>query len=590
MKKQLALIVATGLWTPTSTLAQTEQPLEITVTANRFEVPVERTSHSVITVTRADIDRSGFKNLSEVLETIPGVYVARSGTLGSLTSTFIRGAESNHTVVMIDGVRVVTSNDGQAAIGQIPLSSVERVEVVKGGASTIYGADAIGGVINVITVKGSREPKGKAALTLGSNSSQQANISYQDQFNDTAISFGLSRDRTDGFDAKNTSADDRDGFERSSIFASATKTEDNLTLGITASAWRGDTEYDDGWYGDTQRFNSHLLALNATYYSDRNTYKLELARQFNATTEYTAGSPVSNGTKSKVINEEFNASVQSIISPLFTQVVGVNYRDEATENQGRNSKAIFWQGDIDFSKNILELGLRHEESSQYGSHNTWSAGIVRPFSDRGRVFANLRNSFSGATFLDLNPSYYTVAPDPAPETAKSAELGIEYAPLRNTRLELIAFDTRFKDKIAYDPVTQTMSNVSAAVSKGIEIGLEQNWDRAKLNLNYTLNKTEDSNGNRLLKRPLRQLGAKLSYELDSNLSVELGALHIGGLATSGTGNLISYTLWDSKLNYRVSDSFTLGVRLENMFDKEYTPLYGYNGRPRYLEATLNYTF
>lgn len=590
MNKRFALFTLAGLWTSTCALAQKEQPLEITVTSNRFEVPVERTSHSVVTITREDISLAGHKNLSEVLESVPGIYVARSGTLGSLTSTFIRGAESNHTVVMIDGVRIVTSNDGQAAIGQIPLSSVERIEVVKGGASTIYGADAIGGLINIITQKGRREPRGEARLGLGSNGTQQADVSYQTQVNETAMSFGLSQERTSGFDAKSTSNDDRDGFERSAIFATGSKTKNNLTLGVNASAWRGDTEYDDGYYGDTQRFNSHLLALHATSYSNKNTYKIDISRQVNSTTEYNSGTPISSGTQSKVTNQEFNTSVHSILTPTYTQTVGASYVDESTHAMNRNSKGVYWQGELDIAEYVLELGARHDDSSQYGSYNSWSFGSVRPIHEHGRIFANYRSGFSVATFLDLDPTWYTIAPNPAPEEARSLELGIEYSFSTSSTLGVTAFDTRFKNKIEYDSVANTVTNISNARSKGLEVVFEERWDKSTVNVNYTLNKTEDSNGNRLLKRPLRQLGANLSYAFDSNLSAALGAQHIGGLASSGTAELISYTLWDAKLNYRVSDSLTIGARLENMFDKEYSPLYGYNGRPRYFEATLNYTF
>jgi vitamin B12 transporter len=543
---------------------------------------------SIVTISKKDIEQNQFKNLSEVLEAISGIYVARSGTLGSITSTFIRGAESNHTVILIDGMRIVSSNDGQVSIGQIPLNSVDKIEIIKGGASTAYGADAVGGVINIITKSHVQKTENELTITAGNLSTKEIDFSHSQSIQGYKLNFGLNKFNTKGFDAK-TPPDDADGFNKKSLFLSISKDFDDLSLSLKTSSWTGDSNYDGGWSGDTQHFENYFVNFATTYFLEKHSIKAITNIQSNRSTEYFEGSPVSSGSLSKVNNKGFDLSVNSLLNKNYSQTLGYSYFDERTATQSRYNQGIHWLGEISLNQSTdLQLGLRRDFSSQYGSNNTWSSGIVRRFGSKGRIFANYRTSFSPATFLDLNPAFYNPTPDPLPEKAKSLEIGSDININRTQKASLTLFETKFKDKIAYE--SGTMINIDKAKAKGIDVSFINNWERATLKVSHVVTIAEDDQGAQLLKRPKYQTTLNMNYHLNDKTKFTIRGEYLGQIASSGTTDKISYTLWAASLNHNFNDNFSAGIRVENIFDKEYSPLYGYNGRPQYLEASLKYKF
>jgi vitamin B12 transporter len=269
--------------------------------------------------------------------------------------------------------------------------------------------------------------------------------------------------------------------------------------------------------------------------------------------------------------------------------MGYSYVDERTATQARYNQGIHWLGDFSLNNSTdIQLGLRRDFSSQYGSNNTWSTGVVRRFESKGRVYANYRTSFSPATFLDLNPAWYSPTPDPLPEKAKSIEVGSDFNFNETQKASLVLFDTKFRDKIAYSG--GTMINLDRATAKGIEASYSSKWDRASLKLSHVVTIAEDDQGEQLLKRPKYQTTLNTSYKFSDKTNLTLRGEYLGQIASSGTTDKISYTLWAASLNHVFNDSLTAGLRIENIFDKEYSPLYGYNGRPQYIEASLKYKF
>ena len=588
---KIALVTSLAL-ASTLVQGQSEEPLEIIVTAKRFESSIKNTPHAVSFITKEDIESSQYKSISEAIGALPGVYVARSGTLGGNTTTFIRGSESNHTLILLDGVRVTTESDGTAALGQIPLTSVERIEVIRGGASIIYGADAVGGVINIITNRVMDTPQTTVTTKFGAFESYLTSISHQQVIKNTRIAIDLEHQATRGFDAKtslNTPEDD-DGYDLTGFQISLDRRFNDIDLMLKAGNWAGDSNYDDGWSGDTRRLDSNFLTVGAGVNRGRHSLKTTASTRHNYATDYYAGTPKALGSKSKVNQESLNLSLQSVFSPNYTHTVGVDYAHENTGDDKHESNGLYWLGEFFIDEQTFQLGARNDSGSHYGNNNTWSLGYINRTSQTSEIYANYRTSFSAPTFLDTNAQFYSSVPDLSPEIAKSAEIGTRLKLDTQTALELALFQTHFTDKIQYDFASGTMSNISTAQANGFEVTMNRVSGNFELDISYTYTDSQDDKGALLFKRPIDQASLKLKYSLGDDADIQLSSDYIGGLMTSGAKSTDEYTLWSSAYNRKINEELNFGIRIDNLLDEKYSPLFGYNARPRYIEATLRYTF
>jgi vitamin B12 transporter len=229
--------------------AQAQTNLEpVVVIASGFEQPLSKVLPSASVITRSDLDRAQAKTLVEALQGEAGFEFGRNGGPGTTTSLFLRGADSKNIVVMIDGVRSQTDNLGSLQLIDIPLSSVERIEILRGNAGALYGESAIGGVINVITKSGRGDPKASALVTYGSRNTSETAVGYSGEVNKTRFSINASRFDTDGFSAKKTTGannPDRDGYSNESFSGKLShQINPGTEIGLTTQIVRGKTAFD----------------------------------------------------------------------------------------------------------------------------------------------------------------------------------------------------------------------------------------------------------------------------------------------------------------------------------------------------------
>ncbi|BBV53173.1 hypothetical protein STW0522CIT30_44330 [Citrobacter portucalensis] len=244
--------------------AQDTSPDTLVVTANRFQQPVNTVLAPTEIVTREDIDRWQSKDLTDVMRRLPGVDVAQNGGMGQSSNIYIRGAEARHTLVLIDGIPLAKSGiTGIADFSQIPLSLIQRIEMIRGPRSAVYGADAIGGVINIITQN--TQPGGKVQVGVGSNHYQQYDASLRQELGeDTLATIAGSFTDTKGYNVQPDSSysgdSDRDGFRNKTFWAGVThKFTDELSAFVRGYGYSNNTDYDAGYKdgGDEHQVYNH---------------------------------------------------------------------------------------------------------------------------------------------------------------------------------------------------------------------------------------------------------------------------------------------------------------------------------------------
>ncbi|MGL6071802.1 TonB-dependent receptor, partial [Craterilacuibacter sp.] len=227
-QKSIVALVSLAL-SPALFAAQTPvQAEEVVVTATRTATPVSKVLSDVTVITREEIEQSGVDSLPQILSRVPGVEVSQSGGKGKQTDIFLRGTNSRHALILVDGVRIVSATNGASSLQFIPVEQIDRIEVLMGPASSLYGADAVGGVIQVFTRQGKGAPSFYANFGAGSHDFFRLGIGAGGKVDNTAFSVNISREQTNGFSAQNNKGSnfdaDNDGYKNNAYTANLTQT------------------------------------------------------------------------------------------------------------------------------------------------------------------------------------------------------------------------------------------------------------------------------------------------------------------------------------------------------------------------------
>ncbi|MEO8343124.1 MAG: TonB-dependent receptor plug domain-containing protein, partial [Gallionella sp.] len=249
MKQKLITIALFGAIALPS-VAYAESPMELViVTPARMPQLLDKTIADTTVITEQDIRKSGAPDVPTLLRSLAGVEVVQSGGLGNVSSTFMRGTNSSHVLVLLDGVRINSATTGTTALEHIMLGSIERIEVVRGNVSSLYGSEAIGGVIQLFTRRGRGSPAFNASAGLGSHGTKRLAAGFSGEVNDTSFSMNVGKVKTDGVSAINTSIattnPDKDGYDNST-FEAQVKHAINADHQVSASwfSTHGDSQYD----------------------------------------------------------------------------------------------------------------------------------------------------------------------------------------------------------------------------------------------------------------------------------------------------------------------------------------------------------
>ncbi len=572
---------------------------ETVITANRTAEERKDSTAAVTVFTRADIDRLQPVNVADLLGRVQGVQIQQSGGRGSTTGVFIRGTKTAQTLVLIDGVRVGSASSGGASLQHLNLEQIERVEVLRGARSAVYGSDAIGGVIQIFTRRSAGEGlQGRVRLAAGNKGvwERSAGVSGGDE--NTRFNLSASLDEMTGFDRTHNSYSsdaDHDAYRNKAIsFSLSHVFNEQFSAGVNVLDQRGKTEYDNPFGRfDMNTFTSFAAQPYDEYAVSSTSVFAELQANEQLTSRLELGHSEDKGSSYDKLfagRDDFDTYRDSVawlntfsLNTQHTVLAGVDYTKDklhSTEDYEKDSRwnqAVFIQHSYKGEVFGTELGLRHDKNQQFGSENTWNAALSLPVGQSNEFVLSYAEGFRAPTFNDL---YYPMYGNPnlKAEKSKSYELQLRSQLADTVRLETSIYQTKIRDQIQYQ-ANNDLRNVEARIN-GFEASLQHEVFAAQGALNLSLVDSRDRKTGHQLPRIAKRT---LSYDLDK----QFGAFGVGG-----TWRLASKSFNDAKNNQQIAGFGTMDVRgswqatqdlgvdlrLANIFDKGYTrAMYSYDG-------------
>lgn len=615
----LGLLPALALFAPAPSAAQTETP-EVVVTATRVATPVSRVAGTIAVITAADIARKQYRTIDEALRSEPSLQISRSGGPGKLSSIFSRGTNANHTLVLLDGIELndPSTTDGRVDLGSFALDDVERIEVLYGSQGTLYGSDAIGAVINVVTKTGKGPPTGSVQLEGGSFGTFNQAASLRGGADTVNYALNVQHLRTTGISATPSrfappgESNDHDTF-------------DNVTVG-TKLGWQATETLSFGLVGRYSR-TANDLDLNVfpiqsdndsrttgEQYAVRGEGKLVA---FGGRTEHRLGiaytrydrhdrddrDPINAfdflrddnvGTKLKF---DLQNDVRVLPGHVFT--LGLETEKETIDSAltsdslfgpfsssadaGARNNAVYLQDQFEVGYGLFgALGVRVDDHENFGTEPTWRAALGWRSAETGTtVRGSYATGFKAPSLYQLYGSsisgfgVFTGNPNLQPEESRTWEAGVEQR-LFGGRLTLGAtyFDTEVENLIQGGATTNV--NVGNASLTGVEASLSAEIaPEVRFGIRYTYLVPRDEDADTDLLRRARHRGyADLSIRATENLTLTPEVVYVGerldiDAATFATIRVPGYTLVNFAASYRITDNLTGFGRLTNLLDKDY---------------------
>ncbi|MFB2857580.1 TonB-dependent receptor domain-containing protein [Aeromonas allosaccharophila] len=593
---------------PTAAFAQTTIPINPTlvITANRVEQPVSSVLAPVVVIDRAEIESRQVQSLPDLLKTLPGVQMATLGGRGHISSLFVRGTNSNHSLVLMNGRPIAAMVAGTPDLSQIPLGNIERIEYIRGPRAAVYGSDAIGGVINLITktsAKNGSETHLKGGA--GSNGYGQGELrTVQSLGQKTDMNMLIGYERTDGFDVvANAKQPDRDGFSgRNGQIGLNHSFNDAWSADFNAQGYDNLTETDDPYLSADQsrvqafqydgglKFQGKDLISRFEASYGENKLKSWLESNGEET-----GQPIHTGlTRLSWINSWSGIEGVSLTG-------GADWQREEMKSDSRSygktfnapdrdNKGLFAVGSYRWQALLWELSGRTDDNQQYGRHNTWSAASGLDIDENHNVRLSYGTGFKAPTFMDL---YYPGYENPAlqPEESKNLELdfsgrytGWDWSAnfYRNQIQNLIKCQKGY--------ITCTKGNTDADI-EGIELALGLDTWLVHHDFSYDYTRAKDKNENdQQLWRRAKHKGAWLSSFTTGQMTWSTEVLYVGERLDVGNVELSPYTLVNLGATYAATNQLTLGGRLDNLFDRNYEVAKGYASPGTEFKVTADYRF
>ncbi|MDP1559546.1 MAG: TonB-dependent vitamin B12 receptor [Nitrosomonas sp.] len=604
MKKyHLSAMAALLLGAIPSVLAgNTEKP--IIVTATRTTQTTNETLASVTVISRKDIERQQARSIQDLLRGVSGINIANNGGPGKTTSIFMRGTESDHVLVLIDGIKVGSATSGTTAFENIPIEQIERIEIVRGPRSSLYGSEAIGGVIQIFTRKGG--DSFKPSLSFGGGSYGTLNGSAglsggnkKGWFNLSASGMG-----TRGFNACNGSSNagcfttepDKDGYRNVSGSARAGYRFNNgLDLEANFLHADGKTEFD-GSFVNKSEVVQQVIGGTARY-SPTDMWRISLIAG--------RSREDSDNFKNNTFQSQFNTRRDTVsfqndltFGKHHLATVGLDYQNDQVDSTSdfavtsRNNWAVFGQHQAAIAKHDLQFSLRHDKNEQFGSRVTGGAGWGYPISDNVRLTANFGTAYKAPTFNELYFPGFGNA-NLRPEESRSFEFGTN-GKTDWGNWSLNTYETRIDHLIAFDASTFAPKNIDQARIRGLEAVVNTQIKGWQLNSNLTFLDPENhssgiNRGNILPRR------AEQSFRIDTNR--QFGKYLLGAMLLAegeryddlaNTRKLDSYVKFDLRSEYVINPNWRLLGRVENLFDKHYETASFFNQPGRNFFVTLRY--
>lgn len=579
----------------------------VVVTATRTAQTADQSLASVTVIDREQIEALQPNSIADLLQTQAGIHISRNGGLGKATAVFIRGANNNHTLVLIDGVRASSATLGEFAWHTLSPQQIERIEIVRGPRASLYGSDAIGGVIQIFTRKNSGP---RLSVSSGSDHTHEINVGTGGG-EAWRYSVNLGRQISDGIPTHEVFSQDH-GFSNS-----------HATLGISgalsgrvhldASATRSDTfNVNDVDTGDVESSNRTLSLRLQHQATDHWLQTLSLGNTLDQSHSFSPYTPSIITTRRNSASWQHDIELEQGLLSIGADL----WKDHATKDDSGiidkriDNRALFAQYQFSWQGNDLLLGARNDDHSVFGQQESWNVAWGRQFHNT-RVSASYGTAFKAPTINDLYWPYnsssffgttYITQGNPAvqPETSNSTEISLTQQLSRQDSIRANLYRTRVRQLIEWTSTqtgaseyTYQPDNVSSVTIEGLELEASHRADAWQLSANAGfMNARNNSTRKQLDRRPRRTL------TLGAARNSAIGKLHGELLAVSrrndrqGATVIPGYAIINAMFERKLQHDLTLQLRADNLLDRRYTLVRSssgdYNTYGRSLFVTLRY--
>ncbi|SKC33968.1 Vitamin B12 transporter BtuB precursor [Photobacterium piscicola] len=610
MKKSLLAATVASLCLPSfaSFAADTTSDDVMVVTANRFEQPITSVLAPFNVVTRQDIDKVQAKTLTEVLSLLPGVQITQNGGRGQSSSIFVRGANSDQVLVLVDGIRMARSVAGNVDFNQIPLTQVQRIEFTRGARAAIYGSEAIGGVINIITLTGTDTPsKTKLDLGIGSHNYQEANVSGAYKIGDNSVlqvAAGYENDK--GYNVHpqpGLNDGDKHGFDsRNASLALHHQFNDQIS-GFVATRWyKNHSQYDGSsvysghqYVRSETEFNDYSAGLKYAQDSYKSSLILDYQKQDNLDLI-----DKTNAVNRKDQYHQRNVQWHNQYQLLSTLSVsgGIDWRQEQWNdltgfagNKERDNTGYYAIGLWDYSPVSIETSVRLDDNQQYGTHSTYNIAGGWYLNDNIQLRGSYGTAFKAPNLYQLyvKSAWSTGNPNLNPETSKNIDVSL-HADYDIASVAVTAYQMRIDDLIAYVGGTPSYDNVKGESKiKGVEVEADFDTGIITHQLNFDFKDPRDSEGQQLIRREkfsFKWVGTASYGDLDTAVTYQ----YHGKRPDISDTELSAYDTWDIALTYWLQPKLALKGRVANLLNEDYETAGGYVMPGRTYYTSINYQF
>ncbi len=605
---------------------------EIVVTANRTETPYYSLASSVTVITSDEISKKHYNTVVELLREVPGLSIVQQGGYGKIANLFMRGSNSNHTLVFIDGVKVndASSPNNAFDFSTLNVGDIEKIEIVRGPQSTLYGSDAIAGVINIITKTYNKKKNYSLSIEGGSYSSFKGNLSLSGKYRIAEYYVYGSNIQSKGISASNSKYGntEKDGYNNNSFTSKLNfNLLSNLKLGLIYKYIKLKTDIDQNdKFGDDPNYNYNTeeqlfkSELNASLLDNKwqQIFSFSMFKKLSKSIDdpddirpFSSSNSMYNGKRVKFDwqNNFYFLKNNLITFGIETELEKANSYYSSLSQWGpyesifpdKSIRTIgfYFQDHLNLFNSIFSsLGIRIDKNEKYGMVTTFRlAPAYYIHSSNTKIKMSYGTGFKAPSLYYLfDPLYGN--PELKPEKSRGFDIGIEQFLLNGKiAIGINYFNLRISDMFGYDANFKTI-NVAKAISKGIEIySTISNLSRIIVDANYTYNETKDEYEEspdfnmQLLRRPKHQFNVNVGYQVNEKIMLNASLKYVGKkydkdftVYPSKRVIINDYTLINFSMSYELFNYLEIYGRIENLFNKDYEEVlyYGTPGRSFYL--------
>ncbi|MEF7615537.1 TonB-dependent receptor [Aquincola sp. MAHUQ-54] len=586
-------------------LAQSPAPADtVVVTASRIAQPLSQVLADMSVLDRVDIERSGAASVADLLARLPGIEISRSGGPVGTTGVFIRGSETRHVAVFIDGQRIDSQSTGGALWEQVPLEQIDRIEVVRGPAAAVYGSDAVGGVVQFFTRRGEGKPLVSAGVSLGSRQAAKVHAAVSGAAGALDYALSASHDRSDGFNSRPipTANPDDDGWRRSAMHARVgARVAEGHRVEATLTASNIRSQYDAFGTTTDDDTGRHMLRSGALSWQGRWSPASQTRVQLGESRSTYETRPSFYRTETTLrdltVQHEQRFGVHTLT--VTAERKEDQLHNPATEfvptldgDRSQDALALGWRADL--GAHALQVHVRHDHDSEFGNKGTGSVAWGWTFAPGWRASASAATSFRAPT-LYQRFSEYGVA-SLVPESGRNLELALRWSDAV-TEVSATAWRNRVRNLIVFGAAGACQStfgcyeSVGRAEYEGLTLAAQHRAAGLALRGSLDWHDPRNTDTDKILARRARVLA---TFGVDGQWAgwgwgAEVQAAGKRYDDAANTRRLGGYGLVNLRAEHRLARGLSLEARIDNVADKDYELARDYATAGRVFQVGLRWT-